>query len=168
MNTDRLRLTRLLDPERDHAVGGGGPDAVTVVMYGDFLCPYCRRLREVMLRVRNAIGPRLVFVFRHFPNEREHPGAERIARAAEAASKQGRFWEVHDWIYGRTDPISEPELLEFARSRGLDMARFAGDLEDDETRRRVEEDLGEGRRNGVTGTPTLFVDGIRYDGAWDF
>jgi NhaA family Na+:H+ antiporter len=163
-----FRLQRVIDARRDHVRGGGSPDEVRVVEYGDFLCPYCRRLRHVMARLRQALGARLVYVFRHFPNESAHPGAELVARASEAASKQGRFWEMHDWIYQREPPISERSVVDFARSLGLDMARFAHDLASEETRKRVEEDLTEGRRNGVTGTPTLFVDGIRYDGAWDF
>jgi NhaA family Na+:H+ antiporter len=121
-----------------------------------------------MLRLREALGDRLVYVFRHFPNERAHPGAERIARATEAAAKQGRFWEMHDWIYDTRMPVTEERVVEFARSLGLDMTKFMADLDSPETRARVEEDLADGRRNGVTGTPTLFVDGIRYDGAWDF
>jgi NhaA family Na+:H+ antiporter len=141
---------------------------VTVVEYGDFLCPYCRRLRRVMARLRRALGARIIYAFRHFPNERAHPGAELVARAADAAARQGRFWEMHDWIYEREPPITEEDLLGFARSLGLDMDRFAADMNGEATRRRVEEDLAEGRRNGVRGTPTLFVDGIRYDGAWDF
>jgi NhaA family Na+:H+ antiporter len=144
------------------------PDPVSVVVYADLLCPYCQRLRHVMARLRQALGERLVYVFRHFPNERAHPGAERVARAAEAAAKQGRFWEMPDWLYDRELPVIEASVLEFARALGLDMARFAADLESDETKTSVDEDLAEGRRNGVTGTPTLFVDGIRYDGAWDF
>ena len=143
-------------------------DVVTVVAYGDFLCPYCRRLVPVLARLREALGDRLVYVFRHFPNERAHPGAELAARAAEAAAKQGRFWEMHDRIYGREPPITERVLLDFARELGLDVDRFTADMRGDETRRGVEEDLEEGRANGVTGTPTLFVDGVRYDGAWDF
>ncbi len=141
---------------------------MSVVAYIDFLCPYCRRLRQVIARLREALGERFVYVFRHFPNERAHPGAERIARAAEAAAQQGRFWEIHKWIFGREPPIAEDEVREFGRSLGLDMTRFEADWESDETRKRVDEDVAEGRRNGVTGTPTLFVDGVRYDGAWDF
>ncbi|HSY38212.1 MAG TPA: Na+/H+ antiporter NhaA [Polyangia bacterium] len=157
-----------MDPARDHVRGGGTADAVTVVAYGDLLCPYCQRLRRVMLRLREALGDRLVYVFRHFPNDRAHPGAERIARATEAAANQGRFWEMHDWVYDSAAPVTEERVLEFARSLGLDMAKFRADLESEAVRARVEQDLTEGRRNGVTGTPTLFVDGIRYDGAWDF
>ena len=163
-----FRLQREVDPARDHVRGGGADDAVTVVSYGDFLCPYCRRLMPVLARLREALGDRLVYVFRHFPNERAHPGAELVARAAEAAAKQGQFWQMHDRIYRREPPITEPLLLDFARELGLDVDRFAADMRTDEARKSVDEDLEEGRANGVTGTPTLFVDGVRYDGAWDF
>jgi NhaA family Na+:H+ antiporter len=75
---------------------------------------------------------------------------------------------MHDRLYAQEPPLSEAQVLEIAAALGLDMERFRRDLDSDEARRRVDEDLAEGRRNGVTGTPTLFVDGIRYDGAWDF
>jgi NhaA family Na+:H+ antiporter len=163
-----FRLDRPIDPSRDHVRGGGVPEVIRVVAYADLLCPYCQRLRHVLVRLREALGDRLVYVFRHFPNERAHPGAERFARATEAAGNQGRFWELHDWIYDRRPPIAEKDLFEFVRSLGLEMTRFRADLESDAARHRVDEDLADGRRNGVTGTPTLFVDGIRYDGAWDF
>jgi NhaA family Na+:H+ antiporter len=164
-----VRLQRPIDPGRDHVRGGRASDhVVSVVVYSDYLCPYCRRLRPVIERLRQALGERLAYVFRHFPNERAHPGATLIARAAEAAARQGHFWEMHDYLYGHEPPFSEAQILEFASGLGLDMERFRRDLEDDQTRLRVEEDVSEGKRNGVTGTPTLFVDGVRYDGAWDF
>jgi NhaA family Na+:H+ antiporter len=164
-----FRLQRDVDPARDHVRGGAGEgDEVTVVAYADFLCPYCRRLLPVLARLREGLGERLVYAFRHFPNERAHPGAELVACATEAAATQGRFWEMHDRIYAHELPITERVLLDFARDLGLDTDRFAADMHGDEARRRVEEDLEEGRSHGVTGTPTLFVDGIRYDGAWDF
>ena len=167
---ETFQLQRAIDRTRDH-VRGGGADAdevVTVVSYGDFLCPYCRRLLPVLARLRQALGDRLVYVFRQFPNERAHPGAERVARATEAAGKQGFFWPMHDRVYQHEPPITDGVLLDFARELGLDVDRFQADLAGDETRELVEEDLEEGRSNGVTGTPTLFVDGVRYDGAWDF
>jgi Na+:H+ antiporter, NhaA family len=163
-----FRLQREVDPVRDHVRGPGAPDAVTVVSYADFLCPYCRRLIPVLARLREALGDRLVYVFRHFPNERAHPGAEVVARAADAAGKQGKFWPMHDRIFAHELPIPEPVLLGFARDLGLDLDRFTSDLQGDDTRKSVAEDVDEGRANGVTGTPTLFVDGVRYDGAWDF
>jgi NhaA family Na+:H+ antiporter len=164
-----VRLQRAIDPGRDHVRGGATSDAVvSVVFYGDYLCPYCRRLRQVLDRLRQALGERLAYVFRHFPNERAHPGAIFVARATEAAARQGRFWEMHDRIYEQEPPLSEKQVIEITAALGLDLERFRRDVDSDETRRRVDEDLAEGRRNGVTGTPTIFIDGIRYDGAWDF
>jgi NhaA family Na+:H+ antiporter len=167
--TASSKLLRAIDPKRDHVRGGSAADGiVSVVVYGDYLCPYCRRLRHVLARLRQALGERLAYVFRQFPNERAHPGAFLISRAAEAAAKQGRFWQMHDLLYEQEPPLTETHVFEFARKLGLDLERFRRDLEADEIKSRVEEDIAEGKRNGVTGTPTLFVDGIRYDGAWDF
>ena len=165
-----LRLLRPADPARDHVRGGDpvGDGVVTLVLYGDYLCPYCRRLRRVLTRLREAMGDRLAYVFRHFPNERAHPGAEFMSRAAEAAGKQGRFWAMHDALYDHEPSMSQAEVFDIARSLGLDMDRFARDLDSDETRARIAEDLADGRRNGVAGTPTIFIDDVRYDGAWDF
>jgi NhaA family Na+:H+ antiporter len=165
----QLVLQRPIDPARDHVRGGNKSNGViSVVVYGDYLCPYCRRLRLVIARLRQALGERLAYVFRHFPNEAAHPGATLIACASEAAARQGRFWEMHDWLYEEEPPLTDAQIRSFANELGLDMARFNRDLEGEETRIRVEEDLAEGRRNGVTGTPTFFIDGVRYDGAWDF
>jgi NhaA family Na+:H+ antiporter len=163
------RLLRPIDGRRDHVRGGAAKDRrVTVLIYGDYLCPYCRRLRDVMERLRHALGERLAYVFRHFPNERAHPGAELMSLGAEAAGRQDRFFEMHDALYRREPPLDRTVLLQIAASLGLDLARFERDLNDPELRRHVEEDLADGRRNGVTATPTIFVDGARYDGAWDF
>jgi len=162
------RLQRDIDPIRDHMRGGQGEATSSIVLYGDYLCPYCRALRHVLARLRQTLAPRLVYVFRHFPNERAHPGSEFMSRAAEAASKQSRFWEMHDWFYEQERPFGEKDVFQFAATLGLDMEQFRRDIESEDTRRRVDEDLEDGKRNGVTGTPTVFVDGLRYDGAWDF
>ncbi len=147
---------------------GAGPAAVTVLIYGDYLCPYCRRLREILERLRQAMGDRLVYAFRQFPNERAHPGATFASRAAEAAGRQNRFWEMHDALYALDPPLTQMHVLEAARSINLDMERFDRDVADKDVAKRVDDDLADGRANGVTGTPTIFVDGQRYDGAWDF
>jgi Na+:H+ antiporter, NhaA family len=166
---DKLRLLRPVDPRRDHTRGGKARTRwVEVVLYGDYLCPYCRRLSEVLQRLRQVLNERLAYTYRYFPNERAHPGAELMSRGAEAAARQGRFWEMHDALYRREPPLDRSILLEIAASVGLDMERFERDLEDPTVRARVEEDRADGQRNGVTATPTIFVDGLRYDGAWDF
>ncbi|MCG6857100.1 MAG: Na+/H+ antiporter NhaA [Salaquimonas sp.] len=158
-----------MDSTRDHVRGGtAARGVVTVVVYGDYLCPYCRRLRFVIARLREALGERLAYVFRHYPNETAHPGATFIARVAEAAANQGHFWEMHDWLYESEPPLAEPDIRDFVASLGLDMESFDRDLNSDQTRERVESDLDDGRRNGVTGTPSFFIDGVCYEGAWDF
>jgi NhaA family Na+:H+ antiporter len=169
--TDRgaqFALLRPVDPARDHQRwGGAGRDGVTLLIYGDYLCPYCRRIRGVIKRLRRALGDRLTYVFRQFPNERAHPGAQFASQAAEAAARQGRFWEMHDALYDREPPLTREHVVDAAISAGLDMDRFDRDMADPAVTERVEQDLADGRRNGVTGTPTIFVDGQRYDGAWD-
>ncbi len=162
-------LGRAIETGRDHVRGGHADNGVVrVVSYSDFLCPYCRRFRKVLMNLRQAFGERIEYVFRHFPNERVHPGATFAARAAEAAGQQGKFWEMHDRLFDEKPPFGEARIREIARELGLDMDRFERDLAAEETLARVEDDLDEARRNGVHGTPTIFVDGLRYDGAWDF
>ena len=163
-----IKLQQAIDPQRDHVRGGDNdPYAITMVLYADYLCPYCRRLRRVLVKLRQKLGNRFAYVFRHFPNERAHPGAEFLSRAAEAAAKQGRFWDMHDWLYDHEPPLLRRDVFDYVRSLGLDMQRFKRDLESDEIRRRVEADVIGGKRSGVTGTPFVFIDGVRYDGAWD-
>ena len=111
-------LQRPVDRTRDHVRGGNASSGViSVVVYGDYLCPYCRRLVLVVARLREALGERLAYVFRHFPNEAAHPGAGFIARVAEAAGKQGRFWEMHDWLYEQEPPLRGTDSRFRSRSR---------------------------------------------------
>jgi NhaA family Na+:H+ antiporter len=164
-----IKLLRAFDHERDHVRGGEGAKQVaTIVYYGDFLCPYCRRLRVVLRRLKETIGERMAYAFRHYPNERAHPGAEFMARAVEAAENQGRFWEMYDALFDEELPFTETDARELAHKIGLDMDRFEHDIDSEDVRARVAEHLAEAKRNGVTGTPTIFIDGVRYDGAWDY
>ena len=126
-----LGLRRPVDPARDHVrTSGAVGDAVTVLIYGDYLCPYCRRLGEVLGRLRHAMGERLMYAFRQFPNERAHPGATFASRAAEAAGLQDRFWPMHDALYTLEPPLTEDHVIEAARRVGLDMERFSRDVAD--------------------------------------
>ncbi len=165
----RTRLLRPVDPQRDQIRGGKTRSGVTtLVVYGDYLCPYCRRLRLIVARLHEVLGERLAYVFRHFPNETAHPGATQIARMTEAVARQGKFWEMHDWLYEQEQPLDIATIEAHVRELGLDMERYAADLASPEIAARVQGDLVDGRLNGVTGTPSFFIDGLRYDGAWDF
>jgi len=151
---------------RDHA--RGPEDApVTLVKYGDYECPYCRRLHPVLEELRERAGERMRFVFRHFPLDSAHPRARRAALAAEAAASQGRFWEMHDLLYENQDELGEENLTRYAAELGLDLQRFGEDLANNDLAWRIEEDRLGGERAGVRGTPTLFVNGVRYAGPLD-
>src|SRR3954466_11895213 len=120
-------LTPPLD-DTDHIAGTfGGP--LELVMYGDFQCPYCTAAQSIVRRVRERLDGRLKFVFRHFPLTEVHPDAQRAAEAAEAASAQGSFWEMHDALYANGGRLSDHDLVAAADRIGLDVERFRADLQ---------------------------------------
>ena len=153
------------DPERDAHLGP--PDAaVMMIAYGDYADPFSRRMRDVLRRVAERLKGRVAFAYRHRPA----PGgvdAHRAARAAVAARRQDRFWDMHAALYDRGRGFSEAELRALAGEQGLDVARFTADLDAPETVARVEEDRRSAEAAGVDHTPALFIGGRRYEGAWD-
>ena len=138
----------------DH-VRGEGP---LVVEYADLECPYCARTSELL------DGLALRRVFRHFPVVSKHPRARVLALAAEAAARQGRFWDMHDSLMADQGHLDDPHLWERCRRLGLDLDRFEADRRSDAAAERVERDFRSGIRAGVTTTPTLFVGGELHAG----
>jgi protein-disulfide isomerase len=137
-------------------------------MYGDFECPYCRDAIPSLQRVMARMPGRVRLVFRDFPLREAHPHAEAAARAAEAASMQGRFWAMHDKLYDAPKGALEDEdLRRYAGEIGLDLERFDADRASEAAARRVEEDHRGGEDSGVSGTPTFFIDGQRHRGFYD-
>jgi len=151
--------------DRDHIAG---PDdaPVTLVEYGDYECPYCGMAHPVVKRAQKELGKQLRFVFRNFPLAEAHPHAQIAAQAAEAAGAQGKFWEMHDMIFEHQDALEVEDLLGYAASLGLDAKQIARDLEAGTYVKRVRDDFRSGVKSGVNGTPTFFVNGVRYDGSW--
>ncbi len=151
---------------RDHAAGP--KDArLTLVEYGDYQCPHCRRAYPIVKEVQRALGSELRFVFRNFPLSNIHPEAKHAAEAAEAAGAQGAFWQMHDRLFERQFALDDDHLLEYATELGLDADRIRGELEAGTYTPRVREDFMSGVKSGVNGTPTFFINGVRYDGSWD-
>jgi len=103
-------------------------------------------------------------VFRHFPVRSSHPRAWPAARAAEAAGRQGRFWEMHDLLFADQGRLEDPHLWERAERLGLDVARFDADRRSDAVETRISADFRAGVRAGVATTPTLFAGGERHAG----
>jgi protein-disulfide isomerase len=159
-----LRLP--VSPQRDH-IRGPINAPITLLEYGDYECPYCGAAHAIVNAVREQMGDRLRFVFRHFPLVTIHPHAELAAEAAEAAGAQGKFWEMHDAIYENQENLSLVYLLNLADAIGLKLDQFKEDLGTNFYSDRVREDFMSGVRSGVNGTPTFFVNGLRYNGSWE-
>ena len=152
--------------ESDHRAGSAEA-LVTLVEYGDYECPHCGRAQPIVEEVRKRMGSRLAFVFRHFPLSSVHPHAEHAAQAAEAAASQGRFWEMHAAIFADQAALTDLDLVRRAQRLRLDAGRLGQELAAGVHAGRVRQDFYSGVRSGVNGTPTFFINGVRYDGPWD-
>jgi protein-disulfide isomerase len=151
---------------RDHIQGS--PSApVILVEYGDYECPFCGQAYFTVREMQRLLSNQLCFVFRNFPLSTAHPHAKHAAEAAEAAGAQGAFWEMHDVLYENQDALEDENLTEYAAELGLDTMRFNLEMATHRYAAHVREDFLSGVTSGVNGTPTFFVNGIRYDGAWD-
>jgi Na+/H+ antiporter NhaA len=155
-----------VDPERDHIRGPKDDSLVTLVEYGDFECPYCGRAEPVVRELIRQYGE-LRFVFRHLPLTEVHPHAQLAAEAAEAADVQGAFWEMHDMLMDHQGALEVRDVLQYAADIGLDTDKFRDDLRNHVGAYRVAEDIDSADLATVSGTPTFFINGNRYYGAFD-
>jgi Na+/H+ antiporter NhaA len=154
-----------VDPERDH-VRGPKKSPVTVVEYGDFECPYCGQAEPVVRELLADYGD-VRYVWRHLPLNDVHPNAQAAAEAAEAATRQDAFWEMHDLLLGHQGALRHRDLVGYAATLGLDIPRFTDDLNQHTGAAHVAEDVDSADLSGVSGTPTFFINGIRHQGAYD-
>jgi protein-disulfide isomerase len=150
----------------DHIQGSSDADIV-LVEYGDYECPYCGAAYPVVKELQHRLKGKLSFVFRNFPLANAHPHAEIAAEAAEAAAAQGKFWEMHDALYENQSALEPENLAAYASALGLDMRRFAKEMDEHIYASRVREDFHSGVRSGVNGTPSFFINGVLYQGAYD-
>jgi protein-disulfide isomerase len=151
---------------RDHIRGDIDAPAV-LLEYGDFECPACAAAHGLLEFLRQNLGPDLAFVFRNFPLATVHPHSESAAQAAEAAHAQGAYWEMHDILFENQQALDYEDLAEYAAILGLDAPRLIKEVIAGAYAERVREDFRSGVRSGVNGTPTFFINGVRYDGARD-
>ncbi|MEV0149795.1 MULTISPECIES: Na+/H+ antiporter NhaA [unclassified Nonomuraea] len=145
----------------DDHVRGPADAKVTIVEYGDFECPYCGRLEPILDELLSR-HPDVRVVFRHFPLRTLHPRAMSAALVSEAAAREGKFWEMHDVLFGNQRFLTEADLVRYAAEMGVEpWPDVPGQVA------RVARDERSGRASGVRGTPTLFVNGVRHQGGLD-
>jgi protein-disulfide isomerase len=148
----------------DHVAGSDAP-GLTLVEYGDFGCPFCFAASRPVMSLLDRFDA-LRLVWRHFPETELHPGADLAAELSELAAVHGKFWEAHSLLLAGREQFSRQDLLSVARRFELDEEEAEAALGERTFRERVLADVAGGRRAGVHGTPSFFVDGERLDGHW--
>jgi protein-disulfide isomerase len=156
-------LTVAISP-KDH-IQGSLSAPIVLLEYGDYECPDCLNAWPIVQELQREFGPQLAFVFRHYPQSSIHPHASAAAQAAEAAGAQGKYWEMHDLLFGHQHDLDTLDLTHLALQLGLEVYRFQSSLDDGRLAQKIREDSEGGRRSGVRGTPTFFFNGRRYRGA---
>jgi len=147
----------------------GDPKApVTIVEWSDFQCPFCNRVSPTLAQIQKEYGDRVQFVFKHMPLSSIHPQAQAAHAAAEAAHRQGKFWEMHDLIFENQRDLRVETLEGYAQKIGLDMDRYRRDVESREVASRIDADVKQANELGVTGTPAFFINGRFLSGAQPF
>jgi protein-disulfide isomerase len=146
-----------------------GPDnaAVTLVAFSDFQCPFCARVLPTIEQIRKTYGDQVRVVFKHLPLSM-HAKAPAAHAAAEAAFRQGKFWEMHDKIFANQKEMAEERYLDYAAELGLDIDQFKRDLESETVQARIDLDTEEAAELGATGTPSFFLNGRKIQGALPF
>jgi Na+/H+ antiporter NhaA len=163
---DLLDLAVDVDPERDH-IRGPREAIVTVVEYGDFECPYCGQAEKTIRELLASFGADLRYVWRHLPLNDVHIHAQLASEASEAAAAQGRFWDYYDLLFEDQSALTPRDLTARAEQLGLDTQRLAAELRRHQYAGRIAEDVASADESGVSGTPTFFINGRRYQGAYD-
>ncbi len=144
-------------------VRGPADAKITLVEFSDFECPYCAKAFGQINAIMTAYPNQVKLIFKQFPLDM-HPHAQMAAEAALAANDQGEFWPMHDQLFEHARQLSREAIFAMAKNLGLDMTRFTRDLETGRFRKTIEADIAEGEKNGVFGTPFLFIDGKPYHG----
>ncbi len=160
----------LLEPPRFAVVATDSPTVgpetapVTIVGFSDFQCPYCSRVVPTLKQLGERYAGKIRIVFRDFPLTTIHKDAQKAAEAGRCAFEQGRFWEMHDLMFGQQQRLAVSELKKHAAGLGLDMGKFGDCLDSGRTGTHIARDVQDAGRLGVSGTPTFFVNGRRLTG----
>jgi protein-disulfide isomerase len=146
----------------------GKTDApITIVEYGDFQCPFCKKSRPTLKQILDTYPQQVRILYKHFPLS-FHREAMNAHRASLAAGEQGKFWEMHDMIFDSPAGLSPEAMRKHAETLGLDLAKFDADYKSDRILAKITADQEEGKKALVRGTPAFFVNGKMISGAQPF
>lgn len=159
------RMKNRVNVTYDGAPIKGSPNApVTIVEFSDFECPFCKRVLPSIEQILKEYDGKVKLAFRHNPLP-FHARAMPAAKAAVAAQKQGKFWEMHDKMFANQAELTEANFKKWAKELKLDLKKFEADMNDPETAKRIDEDADFARSNNAGGTPSFFIDGVLLVGA---
>jgi protein-disulfide isomerase len=150
-------------PER----GAGAKAPITIIEFSDYQCPFCKRAETVVDQVMKTYGDKIRLVFRHYPLPM-HPQARPAAEAASCANAQGKFWDYHAKLFANQSALGEDKLKEYAKDVGLDSGKFDQCLAEKPFKAKIDEDVADGSKVGVNGTPAFFINGRMLSGAQPF
>ena len=154
-------------PEASDHFTGNQQAEIVLMEYGDFQCPHCGRAFPIIKHVLENFEGNLLFIYRHFPLSKAHPQARAAAVAAEAANRQGKFWEMYNMLFENQRQLMNDAIMRYAGMIGLDLKKFEVDMQDEQLFKKVDNDFLNGVKVGVNATPTFFINGVRYDDSWD-
>jgi protein-disulfide isomerase len=132
---------------------------ITIVEFSDYQCPFCARSEPLVKDALAAYPTQARLVYKHYPLTSMHPQALPAALAAAAAQRQGKFWEMHEKLFANQRALAPEQIKQYARELGLDLPKFEADLQSEEVKAMVQQDIQLAQRVGVRGTPTIFVNG---------
>jgi len=148
-----------------HPAKGPADAPVTIVEFSDFQCPFCKQVVPTLAQITQKYGDQVRLVFRQFPLSSIHPFAEKAAEAALCANEQGKFWEMHDAMFGDQSKLEVAALKTTAAGLGVDKAKFDECLDSGRFAQRIKDDESAGTLVGVSGTPAIFINGRSFSGA---
>src|SRR5258706_11147473 len=152
-----------------NAIAAFASDQVEVVLFSDFQCPFCAQLAQPIrqLQLEGVEGIRTSIHFKNFPLAM-HADAALAHHVAMAAGKQGKFWEMHDFLFAHQAALKRENLVNYAKTLQLDVDRFRADMESTDVNELIEADITEGTKRGINATPTFYINGKQFTGTRTF
>jgi len=145
-------------------IRGSRSAPVMVVEFADFQCPYCKQLEPQLEKLKSEFGDKIAIAFKDFPLP-AHVNAQKLAEVADCAGEQGKYWDFHDYLFNDMKEFDLAQLKDRAKSLSLDSAKFNSCVDTDAEASKIKQDVAEGTRLSITGTPTLFINGRYLSGS---